>query len=232
MESIFKTYLEQRARDQESGQPIGLGPVITISREFGCPSKLIAMMLTEALNKKRHSTKTSSWTFINKEVVEEAARKLEINPVAMKSALNSPEIGLMKDILKSFTPPYINSFKIKKILHDVINTYAQQGNRIIVGRGSVAILRNRPQTLHVRLQAPVEWRVKEIASSKGMNEQEVLKLVTETDKNRVALIELLLGRKFELNLFDVVFNCSTFPKEEIVRSLFSIMEIRGMVLEF
>jgi cytidylate kinase len=229
MENIFKSYLEQRYREQEFSQPKGFEPIVTLSREFGCPSKLIAIKLADTLNKRQQINKTTSWEYINKEVLEEAARKLDINQVFMNSALNSGDIGLMKDVLRSFSPTYVNNFTIKKTLYDVIRTFALKGYRIIVGRGGVAILQGRPQTLHVRLQAPVEWRVKEVSSSKGINEQSAIKMITETDKNRTALIELLLGRKFDHHLFDVSFNCSALSMEEVVRSIISIMEIRKMI---
>jgi cytidylate kinase len=104
-----------------------------------------------------------------------------------------------------------------------------QGHLVIVGRGSVAILQGCPHVLHIRLQAPLEWRVQEICTSRGLKETEALKMTNETDKKRTALIELLLGRKFDQNLFDVVFNCSTFSKEEIVQSILRIMEIRKLI---
>ena len=229
MENIFKTYFEQQFREQQSRLPFTPGPVVTISREFGCPSKLIAMMLTEALNKQNKGKRSPHWKFINKEIVEESARKLEIRPTDMNSAFNYSEKGLVKDVLKSFSPPYVNSFKIKKTLHNVIKSFAQQGNMVIVGRGSVAILHDRPGTLHIRLMAPTEWRLKEISASKGISEAEALKMITDMDKKRSALIELLIDRKIEHTLFDVVFNCSTFSKEEVVHSIISIMEAKGMI---
>ena len=229
METILKTYFEQQFREQQSHQGCHPAPVVTISREFGCQAKLIAMMMTEALNKKNNGTNSPVWKFINKEIVEEAARKLEINPIDLTSALSSSEKGLVKDVLKSFSPPYINDFKIKKTLHDVIKSFARQGNRIIVGRGSVAILQERPVTLHIRLIAPVDWRVKNICASKGVTEQEAVKMATAMDKKRTTLIELLLDRKIDHGLFDVIFNCSTISNEEVVQSIVTIMEIKGMI---
>jgi len=229
MENIFKTYFEQQFREQQSRLPFTPRPVVTISREFGCPSKLIAVMLTDALNKKNKEKKSPFWQFINKEVVEEAARKLDIKTMDMNSALSYAEKGLMKDILQSFTPRYVNSFKLKKTLDDVIKSIAQQGNIVIVGRGSVVILRDRPCTLHIRLMAPLDWRVKGISGSKGITEAEALKMATDMDKKRTALIELLLDRKADHNLFDIVYNCSTLSKEEVVHSIINIMEARKMI---
>ena len=229
MENIMKLYLEKRYLEQESLKPCGPGPIITISRESGCPSKLIAQMLTDALNKISIKTAPPKWKYISKEVVEEAAGKLDIKTVEMNYLISSGEKGLVEDLLTSFSPNYVSSRKIKKILNDVIRTLAMQGHLVIVGRGSVAILQGCPHVLHIRLQAPLEWRVQEMCASRGLKETEALKMTNETDKKRTALIELLLGRKFEQNLFDVVFNCNTFSKEDIVQSILRIMQVRKMI---
>jgi len=229
MENIMKLYFEKRYLEQESMKPCGPGPIVTISREFGCPSKAIAQLLTETLNKRSVQPADSKWKYISKEVVEEAARKLDIKTIEMNYLISSGEKGLVEDLLTSFSPNYVSSRKIKKILNDVIQTLALQGHLVIVGRGSVAILQGCPHVLHVRLQAPLEWRVREIITSRGLNEAEALKITNETDQKRTALIELLLGRKFDQNLFDVIFNCNTFSKEEIVNSILRIMEVRKLI---
>lgn len=229
MENILKIYFEKRYLEQESMKPCGPGPIVTISREFGCPSKPIAQMLTNALNKRVIKPASPRWKYISKEVVEEAARKLDIKTVEMNYLISSGEKGLVEDLLTSFSPLYVSSRKIKKILNDVIRTLALQGHLVFVGRGSVAILQGCPHVLHIRLQAPIDWRVQEMCASRGIKESEALKLMNETDKKRTALIELLLGRKFEQNLFDVVFNCNTFSKEDIVQSILRIMQVRKMI---
>jgi cytidylate kinase len=182
------------------------------------------------LNKRSVKSAEPGWKYISKEVIEEAARKLDIKTIDMNYHISSGQKGLVEDLLTSFSPNYVSSRKIKKVLNDVIRTLALQGRLVIVGRGSVAILQGCPNALHIRLQAPLEWRVREIITSRGLNEAEALKMTNETDQKRTALIELLLGRRFDQNLFDVVFNCNTFSKEEIVQSILRIMEIRKLVL--
>ena len=229
MENILKIYFEKQYLEQESTKPYGPAPIVTISREFGCPSKSIAQMLTDALNKRIIKPADPRGRYISKEVVEEAARKLDIKTIEMNYLISSGEKGLVEDLLTSFSPLYVSSRKIKKILNDVIRTLAIQGHLVFVGRGSVAILQGCPNVLHIRLQAPLEWRVREIAASRGINEAEAFKLTNETDSKRTALIELLLGRKFDHSLFDLAFNCYSFSREDIVQSILRIMEVRKMI---
>ena len=88
MENILRKYLERTFPDERSAVPCSIGPVVTISREFGCPSKLIAQMLADAL----HHTPTGRqqrWRFINNEIIEATAKELEMNPTELNFMLNA-----------------------------------------------------------------------------------------------------------------------------------------------
>ena len=60
------------------------GPVITLSREYGCPSKIIAARLAETLSSKtRVKGKEVKWKFVTKEIMAESARELQVDPVSL-----------------------------------------------------------------------------------------------------------------------------------------------------
>ena len=63
----------------------GPGPVITLSREYGCPAKVIAQKLSEVLS--NHLDKSGmkySWKWYNKEILDESARQLQLDPSKIK----------------------------------------------------------------------------------------------------------------------------------------------------
>jgi hypothetical protein len=64
---------------------------------------------------------------------------------------------------------------------------------------------------------------------KNVTEPEAVKMTAAIDQKRNALYELILGRKFDPDLFDLVFNCSTFSKQQIVHTIISLMESREMI---
>ena len=229
MENLLLKYMSKGMGEGEAMQPCGSAPVVTISREFGCPSKLIAYMLSEALNKRNVSGTTAKWHFLNKELLEESAKELELKPVDLNYLLSSIEKGLFEDILASFSQTYVNNFKIRKTLFKITRSIAQKGNVILVGRGGAVVLKGCPNSLHIRLQAPLGWRIQSVAQLKSISQQEALNLIVETDKKRKALFELLLGEKFDTTLFDLIFNCERFSKEEIVASIIRIMELKKMI---
>ena len=67
----------------------------------------------------------------------------------------------------------------------VINDLADNGNVVIIGRGSNVILKDRPDILHVGLIAPLELRVRTIVEREHFSEDEAEKYVTDTEKARV-----------------------------------------------
>jgi cytidylate kinase len=230
MENLLRKYMEERFLEQTSSPSKGNRPFITISREFGCPSKLIAQLLAETLNEQNYSKKKdTSWRFVNKEVVIEAAHELDLSPEKIQYLFNAEKKGAMDDIFSSFSDHYKSDRTIKKTIQEVVKSFIQKGNIILVGRGGVAITQNYSNALHIRLQAPLAWRVQGVCYRRGISESEAIDLIRETDKKRHALIEIFLGKPFDLSLFDLVYNCQTFEPDEIVRGIIRMMEVKNLI---
>jgi hypothetical protein len=229
MENLLREYMERAFAERGIEKQPGPVPVVTISREFGCPSKLIAQHLASELNKRDGIEKPGKWRFICKEVIEATARRLEMNPTEVNFFLNAGGKGLVEDVLASFAQSYISSHRMRKTITSVVRSIAEQGYVIIVGRGGVGILQHAPGTIHVRLQAPRDWRIEEICKSKNLTKPESSKLVDEMDKKRTSLIEMMSGVKFHPYLFDISFNCQTLRKEEVVHTIIRLMETKKMI---
>jgi len=228
MDNLLLKYMESRFQEQnpkETGKPL---PFVTISRELGCPSKLIARMLTEELNRKAGNEK-SRWQYINKEIVIQAARELEVEPGKIEHLFRMDQTGILDDLLSSFSSNYKSTQKIRKTIRDVIQTFTKKGYVIFVGRGSVAITHDMPNSLHIRLQAPLDWRVRCVSELKRIPVSDAWRVVVETDKKRTAMIESFLGHKLEPELFDAIFNCKTLSNPDIVSTIIKMMETLKMI---
>lgn len=228
MENLLIKYMETSFREPyypEIGKPL---PFVTISREFGCPSKIISRMLADELNNRPGSQK-DKWQNINKEIVEQAAKELELEPSRIQHLFSMDRIGMMDDLFSSFSANYKSTLKIRKTIRDVIQSFTWKGYVIIVGRGSVAITQGRASSLHIRLHAPLDWRVKCVSEHKGLTLEEARKVAIETDFKRTALIESFLGHKLEPGLFDASFNCKTLSNDQIVNTIIKMMEYRKMI---
>ncbi len=69
-------YAHDRHKEKERGKA-SPGPVITLSREFGCPAKILASEFVETLNKRITKNK---WGWVSKEILEKAAKELDVKP--------------------------------------------------------------------------------------------------------------------------------------------------------
>jgi cytidylate kinase len=229
MENLLFQYMQNRFLETQQNQPRQPLPFVTLSREFGCPSKIIAQMLAEKLNERTGKVSPQKWMSVNKEILQESAKKLELEPGKLKHIFNAVEKGVIDDVLASFSSNYKSSIRIKKTIQDVIRSIALKGHVIIVGRGGVAITHGYPRSLHVRLQAPMDWRIREVAGRFNVPETEAHKLISETDKKRTSLIEIFLGHKLDNSLFDLILNCKSLTKEAIVSTIMCTMEQDRMI---
>jgi cytidylate kinase len=228
MENLLREYMDRAFSERGTINHPGPKPVVTISREYGCPSKLIAQKLTEALNKRTNGEKPGIWRYINKEVVESTAHRLEMNPTEVNFYMSAGNKGLIEDVLASFSPTYVSNQRLRKTISAVVHSLAAQGHVVIVGRGGAGILQNIPDSLHIRLVAPREWRILQVGSSRNISPVEASKLVDEMDKKRTALIELMTGGKFHPWLFNLTFNCSSLSLDEIVGATIGLMQTKHM----
>ncbi len=218
MQKINPTrYALERLKERER-QIVSPGPVITISREYGCPSKLIAARLTEKIN---NSDTKKKWHWISKEILEESARKLGLTPREIKYIFEYKKRALLEDILISQEKKqyYLSEWTVRKAVGEVIHATAMEGHVIIVGRAGVVLTRDIEASLHVRLTAPREWRIAKVAESHNLSHDEAARLIRELDKKRKEFLEYYLKKPFDLTLFDVTYNCSTLSKEEIAESI-------------
>ena len=141
------------------------GPVLTISREVGCPAKKIAAGLAEQLNKiKTSKSKAHPGTGSAKRILMESARELQVDSSQIQHVFDYKSRGVLEDLLMAQSRDFYKSdLKIRTTISKVIRKFANDGNAIIVGRGGVAITRDIPKSLHIFLEAPLKWRALRVA---------------------------------------------------------------------
>ncbi len=207
------------------------GPVITISREYGCPAKILAGRLAEELTKKLFvKGKDIKWKYVTKEIMAESARTLEVDPDKIKYVFDYEQKSMIDGIISAqFNKYYKSERKIRNTIAKVIRNMAFDGNVIIVGRGGVAIAHDITKSLHIMLEAPIDWRTLRVAENYHISQAEARKNSIEIDKKRKEFREYFQGKNTDYTRFDLTFNCMTFSIEEIVQIILKAAEIRKLV---
>ena len=200
MKNFLKNYLlESKCINLETGDYPG--PFLTISRQAGCSAKRIAIKLSKILTGYSYMSDTKTdveWRWVDKDIFLSVVNEM-IEEVKSENYEDAEEsILFLKEVGRAFSDETIYDISDEKLiatLKGIICRLAHQGRTIIVGRSSGAILKDIPNKLNIRLEAPVDWRINRMMQLKDMTRAEATNYINEADKKRDAFIEKIYWKK-------------------------------------
>ncbi len=209
---LNKRYLEEKESIQRfSKSP---GPVITISREVGCNGLKLAKLLAGKLNS--HKPKTD-WKVLSKEILVASANELNMDIEAVRKTMKQSEKSTFSEILKAFNDKNFKSErKISKTIIDTILKFATEGYCVIVGRDGHMITKDIEKSLHIRLVAPLDYRVKNIMENNQLSRIKAIEFINKVEKERQAFRDSIRPRTMTEELFDITINLSSFTDDEVL----------------
>jgi cytidylate kinase len=129
---------------------------------------------------------------------------------------NTLTFGLRNDALQDLT--------IANLM-DIINAGYKKGNAVIVGRGGMAALQDKPDVLHVRIDAPVTLRVKRLMEHEGLVQEDAQKKIRERDLSDVGWIKRYFGLdSHEPTLFDLIISTAKYTPADAVDLIIKALE--------
>ena len=138
--------------------------------------------------------------------------------------------SLIDEILSAQLDKYYKSDrKIRNTIAQVIRNMACEGHVVIVGRGGVAITHDIPKSLHIMLEAPLEWRSLRISEKYNISQEEARKECIEIDKKRQQFREYFQGKNTDYTTYDLKLNCMTLSVEEIVKIIIKAVEVKKLI---
>jgi CMP/dCMP kinase len=163
--------------------------VITIEREYGCGAAQIAEKLAARLN----------WKLWNELLTQEIARLANCQKSAVElreerrdplyyRLLRSFALGSYEGTGGIYTVETLDADSIFKFSQQVVNQAADEGNCVIVGRGSQHFLSSRKDTLRFFLYAPRADKIRRLISE-GHKQNAAEGLVDTVDRERGAFIK-------------------------------------------
>lgn len=181
-------FLTQKAQQERNALTPGpnVQSVITISRQFGAGGHTVAQRVAARLG--------PQWQLWDKEVIEKVAQSAQVR-TEMVEALDEHTHTWMDEMIRIlFKDKVLESLGYRRHLAQVLLALAQQGNKIILGRGANFVL---PDALNVRLCASVEFRTKVIMERDHMSHHEALKKVQQADRDRAAFTHSVFNREID-----------------------------------
>lgn len=163
--------------------------VITIEREYGSGAGEIARKLAERLG----------WKLWDQAFTDEIARQMDCSSRAVEEREERRDTlayRLFKSFMRGSFEGSLNEPRlkmvdadcIKRVTQQIVLAAADQGNAVMVGRGSAYHLYGRPDALHVFIYAPFEEKVRRLQST-GKSEKEAMELVDHVDGERSEYIK-------------------------------------------
>ncbi len=211
------------------------GPIVTISRQAGCSARRLAIKLSKILTGYSYMSETKTdaeWEWVDKNVFSKAVNNMIGDIEAGDYNDKAEAISMLTEVSKAFSTEKVYDIldeKLIQILKGIICRLAYDGRKIIVGRSAGVILKDIPNKLNIRLEAPVEWRINRIMQINDFSQAEAVEYINKMDEKRDSFIEKIIGRKAENNDFDVIFNYASLEDDEIVDAILNILRNKNII---
>jgi cytidylate kinase len=224
-------YFDTRYRAETLGRPVDqTGPVVTISRLTGCDGREVAAELVAQLNMRFN---TNRWKWVDKDIIYHAAHELRTDTHRIETFYQGYGMTDISQMIMAFSGSFVTDSSVKKAIREVVLSIARDGYAVIIGRGGVAITHDMANALHIRLVAPMYWRVQNVMKKKGMIIEKAKAYTVETDEKRHKLIVDFLDKKpLSMDyLFDVTLNRSSFTIEQISSLIMTMYEFKLGIMQ-
>jgi cytidylate kinase len=193
--------------------------VLTIEREYGSGAAEIAQQLADRLG----------WKLWDQLLTDEIARHLECDKehIEQHGERRDPlYYRLFKAFLRgsfegSLATPQVkmaDAEGIRRVAEKMVRAAANEGNCVIVGRGSAYYLKDRPGSFHIFVYAPFEERVRRL-QQEGKSEDDAIQLASTVDLDRAAFIKQYFGIEWPARQFFHLMINSTMGDAAVVQTV-------------
>jgi Cytidylate kinase-like family len=188
-------------------------PCITISRQTGTRADIIGHRLIEILNEYSYEDDTK-WTYFDKNLIEKVIADHHL-PEILSRYMDEDKINNLKNVVNELLGNTSGWTFVHK-MSETIWQIARLGKAVIIGRASNVIAAKLKNTFHVRLVAPVDWRVKQTQEGYNLvNYKEALEFVKKEDASRRSYLKTYFLKEVEDPLlYNMILNVSKLGFEE------------------
>jgi cytidylate kinase len=190
--------------------------VITISRETGSAGREIAKQVAQDLG----------YDFFSHEIIQKVAESAHIRDSIVESLDEKGRSVIAEMLLSLVEKQYLWPYEFLEHLTKVIGTIARHGRAVLLGRGSQFVL-PPDEALRVRIIAPLEKRVMNLAHELGIAWDEAERRIVRDDAERKAFAR----KYFHANLedpchYDLIINSWYVGIEGSVEAIKTALKIK------
>lgn len=190
-------------------------PVITISREAGSGGQLVAKGIAKRLG----------FDLFHREVIQKMAESAQVNSRLLET-LDEKGLSMLEDWISSLVHErHLWPDQYLQHLMKVIATIGRHGRAIIVGRGANFVLPPEKR-FRVRIVAPQELRVQNVARDLDIPVDEAKRRVIRTNSDRRAFIRKYFNADISDPInYDLVINTETLSVDAAIGTVYSAIKL-------
>jgi cytidylate kinase len=169
-------------------------PFVTLSREPGAGAVTLGSLLVDALNRVLPATDeaTPPWAGWDRDVVEQVARETGVGRDVIES-IEERNRNWLNDFFGGLSTDDhgagLDSDALFRRIASTIRALAQRGRAVIVGCGGVLLTQRLPAGVHVRLVAPLNFRIMRLSESLHLAPDKAAHRLADLDRNRQAFFK-------------------------------------------
>jgi len=201
--------------------------VITISRQYGAGGKTLGKMIADELG----------YEFADSEIVARVAEMANVSTHWVETVENEAGGKLSRFVTRMVSKPlvdrilkdergYIDEEIYLDYLVLIIAQIADEGNVVVLGRGSQYILDDHPDAFHILMIDEFENRVRFMKENYELSESRATRVVRGEDKRRKALYQKLGKTDYDDPfLYHLVLNMGRLDLEEAKKMVCSLVNL-------
>ncbi len=184
--------------------------VITISRQFGAGGRTLGEIVA----------KTMGYTLVDEEIIQMVAKKAKVSTNWVQSIEKEAGGKLLKFMSRLVTKSYVDRILDERhgyideeiyvdLLNKIISQIGDEGNAVVIGRGSQYILKDYKDTYHILLVADLEDRISFMEKKYKLSRSQAVQVVNSRGKRRANLYRKFGKQDFDQpTLYHMVLNMS------------------------
>ncbi len=210
-------------KDERDKQVVTIPPFVTISRQFGCQAFDLSKALSEML---KVEFPDYEYVVYDKKLLTILAEHDEIlsEMVRALSKRTKTEIDDWVDSTFSRKP---SELKVYRALARTQVILASAGACILIGRGSALTTRHLDSGIHVRLIAPLRWRINALMTVPDREDVANRETIERYDRDREGFVRKYQGIDItDISNYDLVFNNEKLNTDEQATILTELIKSR------
>lgn len=193
---------------------------ITIAQQAGGESTDLPRLLAEKLN--AASSHSAHWLTWDEELIDKVSADSHI-PADLIQSLETSGHSWLDDLLTGISGRPDEQLVFDRV-RDAIRDLAAAGHAILIGHGSIFLTRDMPGGVNVRLIAPYELRVENIAKRFGLTPARAVKHMNQLDRQRSKFFHRFFpDLSLSPEMFDAEFNTARLKPAQIISAILGML---------